>query len=159
MGRQISDEEVRKLELEILIKFAEYCEKYHLRYFLAYGTLIGAIRHKGFIPWDNDVDVVMPRPDYNRFMQLIKDENIGEYFRVLDYHDVKTFPFAKVVDNRTKLSEKFLITDTLGIYIDVFPMDGLPDDERKRKKIEKRLRYIINYMLLPIIDLMKDPQN
>ncbi len=138
MSRKIDDEEVRSLELQILIKFAEYCEKYGLRYFLAYGTLIGAIRHKGFIPWDNDIDVVMPRPDYDRFMELAKKENVGEYLSVLDYHDVKTFPFAKVMDNRTKLSEKYLITDTLGVYIDVFPLDGLPSDEQKRKKLERK---------------------
>ena len=138
MGRKISDIEVGKQELEILIKFAKYCEKYNLRYFLAYGTLIGSIRHKGFIPWDNDVDVVMPRPDYDQFMKLVKEENIGEYFRVLDYHDVHTFPFAKVIDTRTKLSEKYLITDTLGVYIDVFPLDGMPDNEKKRKRLEKK---------------------
>lgn len=138
MGRKINDAEVRKLELEILINFSKYCEKYNLRYFLAYGTLIGAVRHKGFIPWDNDVDVVMPRPDYDRFMELVREERIGEHFHVLDYHDVKTFPFAKVIDNRTRLSEKYLVTDTMGVYIDVFPLDGLPDDVRKRKRLEKK---------------------
>lgn len=138
MEKKIDDTEVRKLELDILVQFAAYCEKHHLRYFLAYGTLIGAVRHKGFIPWDNDIDVVMPRPDYDQFMKLVKKEKIGENLGVLDYHNIKTFPFAKIIDNRTKLSEKYLITDTLGVYIDVFPMDGMPDDERKRKRIEKK---------------------
>ena len=63
MGQKIEFDEARQLELNLLVKFADFCEKENLRYYLAYGTLIGAVRHKGFIPWDNDVDVVMPRPD------------------------------------------------------------------------------------------------
>ena len=79
MGKSIGFEESRKLELNLLIKFADFCKKENLRYYLAYGTLIGAVRHKGFIPWDNDIDIVMPRPDYCRFLKQIQECPIDDY--------------------------------------------------------------------------------
>ena len=71
----ISFEELKKVELDILSYFVDFCEKHNLQYFLAYGTLIGAIRHKGFIPWDDDVDLQMPRHDYNRLVALFNENN------------------------------------------------------------------------------------
>ena len=89
MGRRIDFDEARELELNLLIKFANFCEKENLQYYLAYGTLIGAVRHKGFIPWDNDIDVAMPRPDYTRFLERVQKCIIDDYIEVLDYHKVQ----------------------------------------------------------------------
>ncbi|MCI8744234.1 MAG: LicD family protein [Lachnospiraceae bacterium] len=142
MGQKIEFDEARQLELNLLVKFADFCEKENLRYYLAYGTLIGAVRHKGFIPWDNDVDVVMPRPDYTRFMELILRRPIEDYIEVLDYHKVKTFPFIKLIDNRTRLKEHFLVTeDNLGIYIDIFPLDGFPDSKEEQHRLFKKAAF------------------
>lgn len=139
MKKKIPHQEAQKIELDILKKFADYCEKHNLRYYLDYGTLIGAVRHQGFIPWDNDIDVVMPRPDYERLIGQEKCEKIGEYIDILDYHETRTFPFIKLIDNRTVLKEHFLVTeDNMGIYIDVFPMDGFPDGEAEQKKLVKK---------------------
>ena len=76
---EIEFHELRKLELDILIDFAEYCDKHALRYYLYAGTLLGAVRHKGFIPWDDDVDVIMARPDYERLFLLIQKVAVGPY--------------------------------------------------------------------------------
>jgi lipopolysaccharide cholinephosphotransferase len=69
MGKQLTIEEVKKMNLDILSVVADFCEKNGLRYWLYYGTLIGAIRHNGYIPWDDDIDIIMPRPDYEKFLK------------------------------------------------------------------------------------------
>lgn len=141
ISNKITNEEVKSLELRILIKVAEYCERNGLRYFLAYGTLIGAIRHEGFIPWDNDIDIFMPRPDYERLILLVKEQPISDRLTLLHYCDVRTFPFVKIVDNRTLLKEHFLRTeDNCGVYIDIFPLDGLPDEACVQKRIFKKAK-------------------
>ena len=69
MGKQLTTEEVKKMNIDILSVVADFCEKNGLRYWLYYGTLIGAIRHNGYIPWDDDIDIAMPRPDYEKFLK------------------------------------------------------------------------------------------
>ena len=144
MGKTIDFDEARRLELNLLVKFAEFCEKENLRYYLAYGTLIGAVRHKGFIPWDNDIDVVMPRPDYSRFLKKVQECPIDDYIEALDYHKVRTFPFIKLIDNRTRMKEHFLVTEeNLGIYIDIFPLDGLPNERKIRRKLFRKAAFLM----------------
>lgn len=144
MGKIIEDTEARVLELNILKNFARFCEENQLRYYLAYGTLLGAVRHAGFIPWDNDVDVAMPRPDYEKFIKLTQNRKIGDNIDLLLYDRVRTFPFVKLVDNRTKLKEHFLVTEnSLGVYIDVFPLDGMPSDVNEQEKILKKSQLLI----------------
>ena len=108
---------------------------------MAYGTLIGAIRHEGFIPWDNDIDIVMPRPDYERFISLVKKHPISCQLTLLHYYDMRTFPFVKIVDNRTVLKEHYLRTeDNCGVYIDIFPLDGFPDETCKQNSLFKKAK-------------------
>ena len=71
--KAISQEEIRSIQIAILNSVDAFCRKNNLKYSLAYGTLIGAVRHKGFIPWDDDIDIIMPRPDYDRFVAKYKD--------------------------------------------------------------------------------------
>lgn len=125
-------DELKQIELNLLKIFSKFCEQNKLRYFLAYGTLIGAVRHKGFIPWDDDIDVLMPRPDFNRFIQLMQVNDLEEHVDVLcplvspNY----TFPFIKVVDKRTIAYEPLREEkDQCGVWVDVFPMDGIPTSE------------------------------
>ena len=76
MDRKIINvEELKHIQLDMLSDIAEFCEQNHIKYFLAYGTLIGAIRHKGYIPWDDDIDICMPRPDYDKFLRLYNKKN------------------------------------------------------------------------------------
>lgn len=122
---------VQKIELDILIELDKICRKNNLCYFLDSGTALGAVRHKGFIPWDDDIDVGMPRPDYNRFMRIAKDE-LGEAFFLQNLKtDPKVpFPYAKIRKNGTAFIEwnKRNIKMHHGIYIDIFPYDRLPED-------------------------------
>lgn len=139
--REIQFEEMKKIELNILIYFTEVCEENNLRYYLGGGTLLGAVRHKGFIPWDDDIDVMMPRPDFQKLLSLsINNEN---------YNIIKPgtagyyYNFAKLVDTRTILEEKGIkVIDGLGVYIDIFPLDGMPETPDARKKRFKELNSI-----------------
>lgn len=117
---------LQKHALKIAIYFKEICEKNNLEYRLGGGTLLGAIRHKGFIPWDDDIDFEMPREDYNKFIKIIERENKQTYS--LRSWDEKDYPwcFAKLDDKKTTLilnvSKMYGIKG--GVFIDIFPIDG-----------------------------------
>ena len=123
------------IELENLRMLMEICEKNHLRYYLIGGSLLGAMRHRGFIPWDDDIDVGLPRPDYNRFVQIAKD--------YLPAHmDIKTMTsdpnykcyFTRLINNKKKIYwDHGQYTAVIGVWMDVFPLDGLPGNPLLRK--------------------------
>ena len=112
--------------LQILLRVDEVCREHGLRYYCWAGTMLGAVRHKGFIPWDDDMDICMPRPDYDRFMAHAR-EWLPEPLEVLAIETSPTFPggFGKIVDSSTTLIEREHSDYVGGIYIDVFPIDGI----------------------------------
>jgi lipopolysaccharide cholinephosphotransferase len=121
--------ELRQIQLRLLDAVDVFCKKNNINYMLASGTLIGAIRHKGFIPWDDDVDVYMPRPDYNKFVAGFNSDG-GSYEVVsFDLDHKFLYPYAKVFDTDTVLIERNAINYNLGINIDIFPIDGIEDDD------------------------------
>lgn len=126
----ISTEEAKKIEFELLKQFAHQCDQNGLRYYLAAGTLLGAVRHKGFIPWDDDIDVVMPREDYERYFELFPLINDNPSLSLTSYRDKSSiYPFFKLVDNRTIVYEEYVDKAySTGIWIDIFPLDGIPDN-------------------------------
>ena len=132
--RSIDLSEQKEIEINILKAVDDFCEKNGLRYYLCGGTLLGAIRHKGFIPWDDDIDIIMPRPDYERFHELFNNDN--NQYRI---HSVLTSPnwtstFALIEDTRTvKIYSDFNKESTTGISLDVFPMDGSPENKFVRR--------------------------
>lgn len=132
--RNISFEEMKKVELEILSFFADFCETHNLRYFLAYGTLIGAIRHKGFIPWDDDVDIQMPREDYDILISLFNIGNDSPYRLISPLEKQSCYTIVKIIDTRTIKIENGIKNDPLGIDIDIFPLDGIPSVDKAYKK-------------------------
>lgn len=140
----ISDEESKRIQIEILLYFDQFCKKNDLRYYLAYGTLIGAIRHQGFIPWDDDIDVEMPRPDWVKLKQLFVNQ--GNYELCYPGEKKSRFHCIKIFDNRTIKIEQGVkySNDYLGIDIDVFAVDGSPDDEEAYKRIRKRIKTYYN---------------
>ncbi|WP_099467035.1 LicD family protein [Konateibacter massiliensis] len=124
---EVDIREIKNIELQILLDFAEFCDKNNLRYVLAGGTLLGAIRHQGFIPWDDDIDVLMPRPDYEKFQELTQGK-YGDYtVRSIETHPkLHTRPFIRVV-NDNYMTELITLPKFLPPWLDVFPMDGLPE--------------------------------
>lgn len=129
---------LRKLqivELENIRIFSEICEKYHLRYYLVGGTMLGAIRHHGFIPWDDDIDVGMPRPDYERFLRIVRKE-LPKGYSFLNYKlnkDYKRY-FSRIVNNNVKVvnaSNTKIIEENA--WLDIFPFDGMPNSKLKQK--------------------------
>ena len=122
--REIGLKELRDLQLDILQNVHDFCVAHGIHYSLAYGTLLGAIRHKGYIPWDDDIDIAMLRPDYEKFMREYKDEvyRFCECRLDKDIH----IGFGKVEDTRTIIIEAGN-TKNLGVTIDVFPIDDLCD--------------------------------
>lgn len=111
-----------------------FCEENNIKYFISYGTLLGAIRHKGYIPWDDDIDICMPRPDYNRFIQLYNKRNSNYQMVAMETNDKYMLPFGKVEDTRTMMTETMYKQDDFGIYIDVFPLDGCDEKGSQIKK-------------------------
>ncbi len=159
--RAVSSDELRTIQLDLLQKTAEFCENNGLRYFLCGGTLIGAIRHKGFIPWDDDIDIAMPRPDYERFLKTFnRAEN---YYQVasLGVNPAYEYAFAKVYDNRTIFKELHYRGTTYGVHIDLFPADGVKDATQVRKIVllhkilnAKRANYYKRTMSKKIINTL-----
>lgn len=119
----ITIEELKKIQLDLLDDVSAFCKKNNISYFLAYGTLIGAIRHNGYIPWDDDIDIVMPRPDYDKFISMYK--SIAGNYEVICHENNPNYglPFAKVHHKSTIMKEGFYHQDCYGVYIDVFPID------------------------------------
>lgn len=144
--RKISDnKQIQKMEIDILNFVTELCEKNQLTYYLAGGTLLGAIRHNGFIPWDNDVDIAMPRADYKKLCALFDNIKNSRYkiYKIEKNNDCY-IPFFKIVDSYTRLYEKTrgIYSDNMGLFIDVFPIDGIENNEMKSIK---KLRRIIKW--------------
>lgn len=139
--KQLSLDEIKQTELSILIEFDSFCRKHNLVYFLCGGTLLGAIRHNGFIPWDDDIDVFMPRPDYEKFIELTYNKGISEKYETAIYSKKDCFtptPFIKIYD-KTTFVEQHYSKIPLKVWIDIFAIDGLPDDQTKIEKYYKKL--------------------
>ena len=141
--RKIEDiKELRKIQIGILDEVHCFCESHGLRYFLSSGTLIGAVRHKGYIPWDDDIDIYMPRKDYEQFLQLFHDET-GRYKAINPQQEPHYYyTFVKVVDLRTRMVETETVGYEIGVYMDIFPIDYVTDDLEKRERIFRRKKLL-----------------
>ena len=135
--RKIEIEEYKERVLEVLVKIDKICRANEFTYMLFYGTLLGAVRHKGFIPWDDDIDIVMPRDDYYKLGKYIVEHPELE----LNYIDVSnrddTFYYCeKVCDAKTVVNEsRYRHINGYGAFVDVFPFDYLPE------KVSARIQY------------------
>ena len=136
-------DKIHRTELDIMREIDRICRKHNLTYFLAYGTLLGAVRHKGFIPWDEDMDIMMPREDYEQFLKVASDE-LPLHLMIDSYPQNPRYfnPFAKVRNRNTLFAIRALqnYDGPQGLWIDIFPMDYA--DERCVEDNLKRGRTI-----------------
>ncbi|NCB92999.1 MAG: LicD family protein [Clostridia bacterium] len=128
---------LQKIELEMLHDFVDICEKHHLQYFGIGGTAIGALRHQGFIPWDDDIDLAFVRSDYERFCKIVEKDYSNKYY-ILRYESNKAYPLftARMCKKGTVFQEHAMknVDCPFGIFLDLYAYDNVPDDRREMKK-------------------------
>lgn len=128
-----SNKELQKILLDMLYDLDTVCKKHGIKYMLYAGSALGAVRHSGFIPWDDDLDIIMLRGEYERFLRFASEELSAEkYYLQKEYSDHWPMFFSKLRLNNTSAMEKFHVKDPemhQGVYIDIFPCDNLSDNE------------------------------
>lgn len=151
--KQLSQKDIKEISLELLDDLHDFCQNNSIKYSLGYGTLIGAIRHKGFIPWDDDIDIMMPRPDFERFCALYKERNGHKLYAPSLKNTFITYGRLCDVKKTSVESPAPWNDDNTGVWIDIFPIDGTYDDEECNKKrffiakdmYEKQIMYRFAY--------------
>ena len=130
----VSVQQMQNIEYNILKFIKGVCERNNLHYYLAYGTLIGAVRHNGFIPWDDDIDILMPRNDYEKFVKAVEAEN-HPYYKLVSKETEENFtaPLPKVIDSRIELVQNYSFIEkvVLGPYVDLFILYGCGESEEQ----------------------------
>ena len=154
--KRVEEQDAKQLQIELLKYAKEICVENDIKYYLAYGTLLGAVRHKGYIPWDDDIDIVLFRDEYEKFIKAVEEDN-HEYIKVIHKGNSDCYygPYAMLVDARTGLNHykvKPEILKELGVYIDVFPLDELAD----MKQAKKILPRVYKLKALNNLTLVKD---
>ena len=132
--KEIGTEELKKIQFEILCFVDQFCKNNGIRYWIDCGTLLGAVRHKGFIPWDDDIDLGMLREDFDRFCTTFNASSDRYVVHSTATDPEYYFPFAKVYDSRTVLYEPDRQGHKLAVNIDIFVYDNAPDDDRRLEK-------------------------
>ena len=136
--RRLSEEEIKEVELGVMDYIHNLCEKEHINYSLAYGTLLGAVRHKGYIPWDDDIDISLKRDEYDKLYQAVLRDNDPIYKVASWENDARyPYPFYRVYDARTVYENNYIENDIdLGICVDVFPFDYYADVNKEMVKLD-----------------------
>ena len=158
--KEIDTLELKKVQLDILRDIHSYCQGKGYKYFLAGGTLIGAVRHKGYIPWDDDIDIFMPREDYEQFVNNYNLDATSST-RVISLKNKQDYylSYAKVEDIRTLFLEDLDSKCEMGVNVDVFPLDGVPDDEKERLLYFKRIQRLRNKEILKGVSVNWEKRN
>ena len=136
--REMTLEEAKKIQVAILADLDDFCRKHEINYSIAYGTLIGAVRHKGFIPWDDDIDVTMLRPDFEKFLKLFRTD---KYELLMPMRQKRWEFFARIVDPNTVVEFPKFLESPFGVWLTIFPVDTRPDDEELWKKQKKNIDF------------------
>ena len=138
--------EIQTMEFQILKQFKKYCKKRSINFFLVGGTLLGAVRHKGFIPWDDDIDVAMLRDSYNKLIQFAKEnpyiDSKKRYKILIPLQKKHIYPYIKIIDTNTIAYEKYIKEEYAnGLWLDVFPYDYGADTYEEIVKLNKKHKF------------------
>lgn len=148
--RTITDyTELRKIQMDILSYVDKVCHEQNIKYSISGGTLIGAVRHKGFIPWDDDIDIMLTRQEYDKLVKALSgDYEDSKPYKILTHSISKDFqfPYAKIVDERTILRENVKGCKDFGVFVDVFPIDYIP--KSGVNLLFSRMRFLYNILIL-----------
>lgn len=129
---ELSLDEKKEIILDIMKDVDRFCRENNIRYSISSGTLLGAVRHGGFIPWDDDADIFMLREDFDRFVKIYKSERFHLLYNIRNDDEFLATGYAKISDPRTIILNTKTVTN-YGVYIDVFPLDYVPADEKERR--------------------------
>ena len=145
MKETVNLRQVQLAETDILREAVKLCERHGLRYAMIGGTMLGAVRHRGFIPWDDDIDIALPREDYERFLQYAREELPSPY-QLLTHNGKHPCMYAKIHNTDTTFIEASVVGHKeyyKGVFIDVMPLDGLPENEKKRRRHQRRIGALV----------------
>ena len=161
MERKIEMKEIQQEALKILLAFVELCQKNGLTYYISGGTYLGAVRHHGFIPWDDDVDVAMPRKDFNQFLEIAKTQLPKEY--QINYYKTRSdsmYYVPKIENPKYKFISQIAQKEKIiNLWIDVFPLDGLPEQKLNRKFHCMHLLALRGLYKIAYFDMLVNYQN
>lgn len=155
--KKLEIDDIKQREMQILDFFDSLCNKYSLPYSIAAGTLLGAVRHKGFIPWDDDIDVFMFRNDYEKLLSIVKEHEF-EYKSLIPFSKGNYLTFLKLIDSETEAVQTDYDVNVpgLGVWIDILPLDNLPDGKEEAQKLLRRARF---WQLIRNAGIHKKPKN
>ncbi len=154
-----ANKDMQRIEVDMLLEVDRICKKFKIRYFLVAGTLLGAVRHKGFIPWDDDIDIAMPLKDYIRFCKIAEKELDKEYFLQNYKTDITAMWYTKIRKNNTtaiQINHKNRMHHQ-GIWIDIFPLIGVENNEKWLYKLNKKAKRT-KKILTKKLGLMEDTE-
>ncbi len=137
--QELTLHELQQVSLNLLLDVHQFCDAHKIKYSIAYGTLIGALRHKGFIPWDDDIDIIMMRDEYERFIKIYQDD----YYKLIPGKDLANHYHVVISDNSTQLVfNKNTANDYFykgGLWVDVFPIDSVPDKTSEYRSLMRKI--------------------
>ena len=158
--KELSTEESLKIMVDILKRIADFCEEHSINYFLGFGTMIGAVRHHGMIPWDYDIDVLMPRNDYERFIRLFNEKNTDKDLEVLSRlinreYKGKICRVRNIKTINLNLGNSKRYDAERSVCVEVYPIDGMNADPKKQKEFQRKMRLLLYLYLIKTIKFRK----
>jgi len=139
--KRIDSNEIKPRLNALLKELKAVCDEHGLRYYLWGGTLLGAGLYKGFIPWDDDIDIGMPRADYNKLIELQRAGKLKNTMHCNELNKKYKYMFAKYCDDKTLVVERYSSAGKFGLYVDIFPIDGIGKTREEARKLQKKLKW------------------
>lgn len=155
--QRLTIEEVKVLQLDVLQAIHEFCTQNSIKYSLGCGSMLGCARHQGYIPWDDDIDIYIPRSDYQRLISIFPKVYKGKYELIsLERNDNWKRPYAKASDNTTRFIENVSGQFEIGVNIDIYPIDFVPDNEKEWLSYNKKRRFFQHLMEFKYVKFRKN---